>query len=303
LQHFLSIAPTVDPLVTDSLRFSRFLSSSSADPMISSLDYLGRLERPRDLSSFRLVELPSFIIEANTQSQFQRPYAIACDPWNNLVVADRSLNRVVVVTPGGELRLRINATDPVSVAVGDGGNIWVATDSNDEIKCFSPTGKLLRIIRSPQVSRITIAPTNGDLILATQDCVACVTPNGELRWRSDAGDGILYGLVCTPDGELLTGSWSKQIRCLLSLDDGQQVGKIGYHFPSPSEIATTSRFFVVANPVRHNVAVHSHKGEEIHNWGSFGSRPGEFNCPGSIAILHDDRVAVADVNNARIQIF
>jgi tripartite motif-containing protein 71 len=52
-----------------------------------------------------------------------------------------------------------------------------------------------------------------------------------------------------------------------------------------------------------HVSVYRPDGRLLRQWGESGSGPGQFNCPGGIAVARDGRVYVADQTNHRIQVF
>jgi len=51
------------------------------------------------------------------------------------------------------------------------------------------------------------------------------------------------------------------------------------------------------------VTVYSPEGKLLRRWGKKGTEPGEFDCPGGIAVARNGNVYVADQTNHRIQVF
>jgi len=51
------------------------------------------------------------------------------------------------------------------------------------------------------------------------------------------------------------------------------------------------------------ISVYSPEGNLIRQWGISGSEPGQFNCPGGIAVSPNDNIYVADQTNHRVQVF
>lgn len=60
--------------------------------------------------------------------------------------------------------------------------------------------------------------------------------------------------------------------------------------------------FVTANET-HSMMVYSLKGKRKRQWGDSGSNEGQFRYPATLAHLKDQRIAVVDVLNSRVQIF
>lgn len=81
--------------------------------------------------------------------------------------------------------------------------------------------------------------------------------------------------------------------------------RLGKPFNHPTDCARDSkgRFYVTDGYGNSLVHVFSPGLAFSHSFGSAGSANGEFSTPHSIAVLDDDRVAVADRENNRVQIF
>ncbi len=67
--------------------------------------------------------------------------------------------------------------------------------------------------------------------------------------------------------------------------------------------APDGRIYVADGYANGRIVVLNAEGEQLFEWGSRGTRPGEFNLPHSLAISPDGTVYVADRENGRIQLF
>ena len=76
-----------------------------------------------------------------------------------------------------------------------------------------------------------------------------------------------------------------------------------FNQPTKAAIAADGSIFVADGYGNTRVHRFSPDGEHLFSWGSPGTGIGEFHIPHSIAIDSDDRILVADRENARIQIF
>ena len=77
------------------------------------------------------------------------------------------------------------------------------------------------------------------------------------------------------------------------------------HFNQPTDVAIASdgSLFISDGYGNSRVVVLAADGSFVRSWGTFGSGPGQFNTPHSIALDAQGRVYVADRGNARIQRF
>lgn len=108
---------------------------------------------------------------------------------------------------------------------------------------------------------------------------------------------------------------------LLTLGTAKTPGDDGTHFNQPTDVALSpdglfayvsdgyGNSRVAVYVARDDTAVLQEMGRDnssyvfSHSWGSFGSNPGQFNTPHSIAVDGRGRVYVADRDNARVQVF
>lgn len=98
----------------------------------------------------------------------------------------------------------------------------------------------------------------------------------------------------THDGELL-----------LKLGTARTSGEDASHFNLPTDVAVLpgGGFYVSDGYGNSRVVKFSPSGEFEFQWGSKGSRQGEFDLPHGIAIDAEGRVYVADRSNLRVQVF
>ncbi len=111
-------------------------------------------------------------------------------------------------------------------------------------------------------------------------------------WVTDVGRHQIFKF--SHDGELL-----------LTLGEDRVPGADDKHFNLPTDVAVLDDggFFVSDGYENSRVVKFSSNGEFQFQWGSKGSKQGQFDLPHGIAIDHEGRVYVADRSNARVQVF
>jgi len=92
---------------------------------------------------------------------------------------------------------------------------------------------------------------------------------------------------------------------LMALGERGVSGDDEAHFNMPTDVAVAKdgSFYVSDGYGNSRVIRFSAEGEYITSWGEYGSAPGQFNIPHSIALDSLGQVYVADRGNARLQIF
>ncbi|QDT90065.1 NHL repeat-containing protein [Gimesia algae] len=93
-------------------------------------------------------------------------------------------------------------------------------------------------------------------------------------------------------------------------------GKLLSHFPvlpNPGGIALDKQGNLVLSHIlasgssKHKIgdriSIYSPGGRLIRHWGQLGSEPGQFNCPGGVAVAANGNIYVADQTNHRVQVF
>ena len=122
-----------------------------------------------------------------------------------------------------------------------------------------------------------------------------------------------HGLTIDPEDNLwLTDVGLNQVfkfdragNLLMALGERGVPGDDSAHFNMPTDVAVApdGSFYVSDGYRNSRILKFSPAGDYITGWGSYGTGPGEFDVPHSIALDSQGQVYVADRGNARLQIF
>ena len=211
--------------------------------------------------------------------------------------------------------------DPVSVAIGPTRELFVLDPTRDRLLVFGTDGTLLRSWVDTSSTRITVAPTTGNLWSIAQCEVRERTPDGTLvRSLNAIAGGCLFqnglDLAVAPSGDvyvlenLLTwqtetprvrvysGATGRQVRSWT----GSSSGAGALTDPSAIAVAANGNVYV-ADPIRDDVQEFTPTGTFVQGWGSSGSGPGQFQYARDLAVAGDGSVSVADASVGRVQRF
>lgn len=161
------------------------------------------------------------------------------------------------------------------IAVDRADNVYVFTRATPPVQVYDATGKFVRAWGEDHVKSAHHIR---------------VDPEGNV-WVADIGNHVV--MQFTPTGRLLRTLGTRGV-----------AGKDEKHFDMPTDVAVTPAGDVfVADGYGNARVVHfDRKGKFVKQWGSLGSKPGQFSIPH--AIVHArGKLYVADRNNVRIQVF
>lgn len=116
-----------------------------------------------------------------------------------------------------------------------------------------------------------------------------------------------------PEGNIWTANIAEQVvrkyspkgKLLLTLGETGVAGADKEHFDRPTDmvILSTGDIFVSDGYGNRRVVHFNAKGEYVNQWGQEGDEPGQFALPHAIVADSQNRLYVADRENARIQVF
>lgn len=156
------------------------------------------------------------------------------------------------------------------------GNIWVFRKGPDPVQVYRPDGSFVRtwgkgMFQDPHQMRID---KEGNI------------------WLADFGLHIVEKF--TPDGKRL-----------MTLGERGVQGDDETHFFRPTDmaIAENGDIFVTDGYGNRRVMHFNKNGDFINQWGSYGTKPGQFVIPHAIQIDSKGLLYVADRNSGRVQIF
>jgi len=250
------------------------------------------MESPFNLSiklgrSYVNIGQPIFQVgtEGEDGGQLCRPWGVCCDREGNLIVADRSNNRIQVFDCKGNFLHKFGSAGsrngqfdrPAGVCADSQNRIIVADKDNHRIQVFKIDGTF-------------------------------VLKFGE---RGNKNGQFTYPWDCASnrDNQILVSD-TRNHRVQLFSSEGVFLNKYGFegsfwkHFDSPRGVAFNHEgHMVVTDFNNHRLLVIHQDFQTARYLGTEGDNNGQFLRPQGVAIDHEGNIVVADSKNHRIQIF
>ncbi|KAK6184738.1 hypothetical protein SNE40_007143 [Patella caerulea] len=226
-----------------------------------------------------------FSSEGDGDGQLCRPWGVCCDRDGNIIIADRSNNRIQIFNQDGCFRHKFGSAGsrngqfdrPAGVACDSQGRIIVTDKDNHRVQIFTNTGNF-----------ISKFGEKGN-------------KNGQFNYPWDVAVG--------PEGRLIVSD-TRNHRVQLFTSEGQFINKYGFegplwkHFDSPRGVAfNNDGHIVVTDFNNHRLLVIHSDFQSARFLGTEGSGNGQFLRPQGVAVDQEGNIIVADSRNHRIQVF
>lgn len=261
-----------------------------------------------------------------------RPWGVCCDKSGNIIVADRSNNRVQVFGPDGVFKYKFGGAGtrngqfdrPAGVAVNSHNHIIVADKDNHRVQVFTAEGIFLlkfgeKGVRNGQFNYPWDVAVNSDDCILVSD-----TRNHRVQLFTQGGhfvskygfDGQLWkhfdsprGVCFNREGQALVTDFNNH-RLLIIDPDFQSAHFLGTEgssngqFLRPQGVAVDSDGnIIVADSRNHRIQIFNASGAFVTKFGSYGTAASQLDRPSGICISPDGMILVVDFGNNRIQAF
>ena len=278
------------------------------------------------------MDVQVFGSEGSEDGQFCRPWGVCCDQHGNIVVGDRSNNRIQVFEMSGVFKHKFGKKGvgpcqfnrPVGVAITREGHVIVADKDNHRVQVLKLDGTFLFMFGSKGNSDGQMVYPY-DVAVNQSDGRIAVTDTGNHRLLIFSYDGILLGkfgykgflcghfdsprgITFNNEGHILVSDFNTH-HVLVIHPDGTTARILGSqgggdaHFKRPQGMAVDHMGNIVIADTRNNRIVIMHpSGQFVAKFGVAGLGTGQFDRPTSVAVLPDGHVAVMDFGNSRVQI-
>ena len=225
--------------------------------------------------------------EGSGDGQFCRPWGVCCDQMGNIIIADRSNNRVQIFDRSGKFMRKFGSYGtragqfdrPAGVAYDSQLNRIVVTDKdNHRIQVFQPDGTFLFKF-------------------------------GEKGSKPGPYFNYPWDVAVSGESNILVSD-TRNHRIQLFNSNGQFLNKYGFdgplwkQFDSPRGVAFNQQNQIIVTDFNnHRLLVINPDFQTAKFLGSEGSANGQFLRPQGCAVDHEGNIIVADSRNYRVQIF
>ncbi|KAK3855992.1 hypothetical protein Pcinc_037644 [Petrolisthes cinctipes] len=270
--------------------------------------------------------------EGEAEGQLCRPWGVCTDKEGNVLVADRSNNRIQVFSPDGTYHhsfgspgTRAGQFDrPAGIAVDNRGRIIVADKDNHRIQVFTHDGNFLfkfgdKGSKNGQFNYPWDVASNSDGDIVVTDTrnhriqlfrhdgtfISKYGFEGPLWKHFDSPRGVCFNL----EGHIVVTDFNNH-RLLVVHPDFQSARFLGNEgtaagqFLRPQGVAIdTEGHIVVADSRNHRIQIFHPDGNFMCKFGVPGSAPGQLDRPSGICVSPDGYIIVVDFGNNRVQVF
>lgn len=274
----------------------------------------------------------SFCAVGEKDGELCRPWGVCCDRDGNIVVADRSNNRIQVFKPDGTFLHKFGSSGvrcgqfnrPAGVAVDNLGRIIVADKDNHRIQCFTFEGNFLLKFgeKGSKLGQFNypwdVAVNNEGHILVSDTRnhrVQLFTKDGMFlnkygfegsNWKNfDSPRGVAFN----NEGHMVVTDFNNH-RILVIEPDFKHASFLGTEgasngqFLRPQGVAVDQEgHIVVADSKNHRIQIFQPNGNFFCKFGTFGTGPGQMDRPSGICVSPDGLIIVVDFGNNRVQVF
>jgi tripartite motif-containing protein 71 len=289
--------------------------------------------KPRD---YKEIGCPKSVFgeEGGEDGQLCRPWGVCCDLDGNIIVADRSNNRVQIFRPDGTFYHKFGEQGsepgqfdrPAGIATDIMYRIVVADKDNHRIQVFKTSGEFLFMFGEKgnkqgqfnypwdvdvnSEGQIIVSDTRNhriQLFSATGDFITKFGyENNSTMWKHfDSPRGVCFG----HDGKVIVTDFNNHHIVVLDslLSKPRYVGKGGC---GPEELTRPQGIcideyghIIVADSRNNRIQIFEPNGSQLRHFGSVGKKPGELDRPSGICVSPDGKIVVVDFGNNRIQVF
>lgn len=272
--------------------------------------------------------------EGEGDGQLCRPWGICCNNLNQIIVADRSNNRVQVFNTSGCFLFKFGTQGsapgqfdrPAGVAVNTHNDIVVADKDNHRIQVFKSDGTFIHTfgekgVRNGQfnypwdvacnsLNQIVVSDTRNHRIQLFSSDGCYITKYGfegsSQMWKHfDSPRGVAF----TPQGGVIVTDFNNHRLVVVepNFQNAQFLGQEGASFKQflrpQGLICDDEGRIVVADSRNNRIQVFERSGSFLFKIGQLGKNPGEMDRPSGIALTPEGRIAVVDFGNNRVQVF
>ena len=278
------------------------------------------------------VPMSCFGSEGEGDGQLCRPWGVCCTKDGNIVVADRSNNRIQIFNLQGQFLYKFGSAGsrngqfdrPAGVTSDNCGRIIVADKDNHRVQVFEADGTFVLKFgekgnKNGQFNYPWDVAVNSEGQMLVSD-----TRNHRVQLFSSDGvfvnkygfEGVLWkhfdsprGVTFNHEGHMVVTDFNNH-RLLVIGSDFQTARFLGNEgtgsgqFLRPQGIAIDEEGnIIVADSRNHRIQVFQANGTFCCKFGTPGSGPGQLDRPSGICVTPDGLIVVVDFGNNRIQIF